>query len=103
MKTAGQVFVKLLIVGIILLIVGVLFGRLSNLDGKTESMFLASYIIIITLIVIGGYTFAIATDSQRLGDLDAPDLAYYLGFSLTVAALAITFLVDIFAARILAG
>lgn len=99
MKTAGQVFVKLLIVGIILLIAGVLFGRLSNLDGKTESMFLASYIIIITLIVIGGYTFAIATDSQRLGDLDAPDLAYYLGFSLTVAALAITFLVDIFAAH----
>lgn len=51
-------------------------------------------IFVINLITVLGYTYAVLSDENLMSESDSPDLAYYLGFSLTVGALSATFIVD---------
>jgi hypothetical protein len=97
MKTSGDLFIKYLGIGLVLLaslIIGTRLG-LFDISGTSSGLLLATGIIFVTLFCVFGYAAAILRDSELLRDQDAPDLAYYLGFSLTVAALSLTFLSDL--------
>lgn len=56
---------------------------------------LAISILVSNFISVWGYAAAILRRSELLSDPEAPDLAYYLGFSLTVGALSFSFLADL--------
>ena len=56
---------------------------------------LAVAILISNFIAVWGYSIAILKREDLLADPEAPDLAYYLGFSLTVGALSFSFLADL--------
>jgi len=92
MKSAGSLFVRFLTLGLLALVI-LIFG--SKTFGAASVVPIAAGIILATLFVVGMYTIAVLRDDALLLEPDAPDLAYYLGFSLTVAALALTFLSDL--------
>jgi len=56
---------------------------------------LALAILCSNFLAVLGYSMAILKREGLLADPDAPDLAYYLGFSLTVGALSFSFLADL--------
>jgi hypothetical protein len=56
---------------------------------------LALAILCSNFVAVFGYSMAILKREDLLADPDAPDLAYYLGFSLTVGALSFSFLADL--------
>ena len=56
---------------------------------------LAISILISNFLAVWGYSAAIIRNKELLSDPEAPDLAYYLGFSLTVGALSFSFLADL--------
>lgn len=56
---------------------------------------LALSILCSNFLAVLGYSTAILRREELLADPDAPDLAYYLGFSLTVGALSFSFLADL--------
>lgn len=56
---------------------------------------LAVSILVSNFIAVWGYALAILRREELLRDPEAPDLAYYLGFSLTVGALSFSFLADL--------
>lgn len=87
-------FLRYLVGGIFLLAAFLLFGK-HLLRGADGAHYLAAGIFIINFLVVVGFTLAILRSEDLLADQDAPDLAYYLGFSLTVTALSATFLTDI--------
>ncbi len=94
-KTAGDIFVRFLISGLfalVLLIVGV---KTYTTNGEFATLTLAGSIFLINLLVVAGYTLAVINNADMLKEEDAPDLAYYLGFSLTVASLAVSFISDV--------
>ena len=96
-RTSGDLFIRYLLIGLALLaclIVGTRMGLFRSL-GDGSALFLASGIIVVTALSVLGYAAAIVRDEELQGDQDAPDMAYYLGFSLTVAALSFTFLSDL--------
>jgi len=70
-----------------------MFG--SKILTTPSPIFLAAAIIGTTFLAVLMYSTAVSRDTALLSEPDAPDFAYYLGFSLTVAALSLTFLVDL--------
>jgi hypothetical protein len=94
-NTAGSIFVRFLGVGTFLLL-SVIVGLKSHLtQSSLATMVLAGVIFLLNLLVVIGYTIAINRNESMLSEEDAPDLAYYLGFSLTVASLAVSFITDV--------
>jgi chromosome segregation ATPase len=59
------------------------------------TMLLAVSILVSNFLAVWGYAAAIMRRPDLLSDPEAPDLAYYLGFSLTVGALSFSFLADL--------
>lgn len=60
---------------------------------------LALAILCSNFLAVLGYSTAILRREELLADPEAPDLAYYLGFSLTVGALSFSFLADLGAVK----
>jgi hypothetical protein len=96
MKTAGSYFLRYLIMGLTGLAALILGSKIFEFSSV---LITASGIILTTLIAVGLYTLVVLREDALLLEPDAPDLAYYLGFSLTVAALALTFLADLMIAQ----
>lgn len=94
-RTAAAFFLRYLVFGIGLLAI-VVFAVKPLIAGSVYlPQYVAAGIIAINFITVVGFTLAVLRGPDLLADQDAPDLAYYLGFSLTVAALSITFLSDV--------
>ena len=94
-KTAGNLFVRFLGFGIFALVF-IIFGTKSFASHSGSiTLFLAGAIFAINIFVVVGYSFAVIRNDEVLLEEDAPDLAYYLGFSLTVASLAFSFISDV--------
>jgi chromosome segregation ATPase len=94
-QTAGNLFVRFLGFGIFalfFLIVGIKF--FTSHSGAT-TLALAGAIFVVNMVVVLGYSLAVIRTETILLEEDAPDLAYYLGFSLTVASLALSFISDV--------
>ena len=91
---SGHLFVRFVSVGLISLFVSVVFLKFTNIFGVYTTLILGLCIFIINLVAVLGYTLAVLKSPQVLAETDAPDLAYYLGFCLTVGALSATFIVD---------
>jgi hypothetical protein len=91
---SGQLFVRFVSVGLISLFVSVIFLKFTSIFGAYTTLILGLCIFIINLVAVLGYTIAVLKSPQILAETDAPDLAYYLGFCLTVGALSATFIVD---------
>jgi hypothetical protein len=91
---SGQLFVRFVTVGLISLFVSVVFLKFTSIFGVYTTLTLGLCIFVINLVSVLGYTFAVLKSPQILSESDAPDLAYYLGFCLTVGALSATFIVD---------
>lgn len=94
-KTAGTLFVRFLGFGILGLVC-IIFGSKSYASSSASlTLFLAGAIFAINIFVVVGYSLAVIRTDEILLEEDAPDLAYYLGFSLTVASLAFGFISDV--------
>jgi chromosome segregation ATPase len=87
-------------------LVYIAFGMLSLLAIIAVSVYLrnlkydvtwglAISILVSNFLAVWGYALAILRRKELLSDPEAPDLAYYLGFSLTVGALSFSFLADL--------
>lgn len=94
-KTAGNIFVRFLGSGIILLLGLILGVKTFTSHSGSSTLALAGAIFIVNMFVVVGYAFAVIRTESILSEEDAPDLAYYLGFSLTVASLALSFISDV--------
>lgn len=96
--SAGTYFVRYLSLGLILLLLIIFFGRgLSDDIAATRKILISAAIVLINLSIVILYSAAVLRNTALRADPEAPDLAYYLGFSLTVGALAFSFLGDLFA------
>jgi len=94
-KTAGNLFVRFLGFGVFSLVC-IIFGSKSlTSPGTSITLLLAGAIFAINICVVVGYSLAVIRTDEILLEEDAPDLAYYLGFSLTVASLAFSFISDV--------
>ena len=91
---SGQLFVRFVTVGLISLFGSVIFLKSSSIAGVYTAVILGLCIFVINLVAVLGYTFAVLKSPQVLAESDSPDLAYYLGFCLTVGALSATFITD---------
>lgn len=102
---ASRYFVRYILLGLSLQIVAITTLKWIGLasagmrDSAVHSIGLALGILAISLITLFGYIYAVKKDPELLAEDSAPDLAYYLGFALTVGALAISFIVDLFLVR----
>lgn len=102
---ASKYFVRYILLGLALQVVVIAILKASSLkgmwgsDSPVGSIGLALGILAISLLTLFGYIHAVKRDPQLLADESSPDLAYYLGFALTVGALAISFIVDLFLVR----
>jgi len=96
MKSSGSLFVRFSILGLLVLALLILGSKVLEIQSIVP---IAAGIILSTLLMVGLYTLAVLRDDELLLEPDAPDLAYYLGFSLTVGALALTFLSDLMLAQ----
>ena len=94
-KTAGNLFVRFLGFGIFALIFLVFGIKSFTSNSGSITLFLAGAIFVVNMFVVLGYSFAVIRTDEILLEEDAPDLAYYLGFSLTVASLAFSFISDL--------
>lgn len=94
-RTAGDIFVRYLVSGGLVLLLLIMGVKTLTVTNDLTAMTLAAVIFLVNIVVVLGYTFAIINNKDFLLDEDAPDLAYYLGFSLTVASLAISFISDV--------
>jgi hypothetical protein len=94
-KSSGTIFVRYLTFGLISIFASIaIIKSNNNLFGGSSAITLGVIIFLINLITVLGYTYAVLSDENLMAETDAPDLAYYLGFSLTVGALSATFIVD---------
>ncbi len=91
---SGQLFVRFVTVGLASLFFSVVFLKTTNIFAVYTTLILGLCIFTINLVAVLGYTLAVLKSPHVLAESDAPDLAYYLGFCLTVGALSITFIVD---------
>ncbi len=94
-KTAGNIFVRFLSFGIIALLALIAGVKTFTAHSGSSTLALAGAIFVVNMFVVLGYTFAVIRSDSMLAEEDAPDLAYYLGFSLTVASLALSFISDV--------
>jgi len=91
---SGTLFVKYTSIGLIALFTSIVFLKSSNLAGVYTAIVLGAVIFLVNLFSVLGYTRAVLQKPNILAESDAPDLAYYLGFCLTVGALSATFITD---------
>lgn len=94
-KTAGNIFVRFLGFGILALLCLIIGVKTFASHNGSMTLALAGAIFIVNMFVVVGYAFAVIRTESILSEEDAPDLAYYLGFSLTVASLALSFISDV--------
>ncbi len=94
-KTAGNIFVRFLGFGIFALLFLIIGVKTFAPHNGSMTLALAGAIFIVNMLVVVGYAFAVIRTESILSEEDAPDLAYYLGFSLTVASLALSFISDV--------
>lgn len=94
-KTAGNIFVRFLGFGILALLCLIIGVKTFAPHNGSMTLALAGAIFIVNMFVVVGYAFAVIRTESILSEEDAPDLAYYLGFSLTVASLALSFISDV--------
>jgi chromosome segregation ATPase len=92
--TAGKYFVNYLTFGLVSLLSAMLLSRFF-VGEKDQKFFLSAAILFINFLTVWLYAAAIIRNKDLRSDPDAPDLAYYLGFSLTVGALSFSFLGDV--------
>jgi len=93
-NSSGTLFVKYITIGLIAIFSAIGLLKFSNIFSTNTSIVLGASILIINLFTVLGYAYAVLGDENLLAESDSPDLAYYLGFSLTVGALSATFIVD---------
>jgi chromosome segregation ATPase len=94
-KTAGNIFVRFLGSGILALFCLIVGVKSFFSPSGSATLLLAGAIFFVNMFVVIGYSLAVIRSDTILLEEDAPDLAYYLGFSLTVASLALSFISDI--------
>jgi hypothetical protein len=94
-KTAGNIFVRFLGFGILALLCLIIGVKTFGSHSGSMTLALAGAIFMVNMFVVVGYAFAVIRTESILSEEDAPDLAYYLGFSLTVASLALSFISDV--------
>jgi chromosome segregation ATPase len=94
-KTAGNIFVRFLGFGIFALLCLIIGVKTFTSHSGSSALALAGAIFIVNMFVVVGYAFAVIRTETILSEEDAPDLAYYQGFSLTVASLALSFISDV--------
>ena len=94
-KSPAKLFLSYVIFGLVSLFLIILLSRIFQRPDQPITIYLAITITASNLLAVIGYTRAVRRDDDLLSDQDAPDLAYYLGFSLTVGALSFSFLSDI--------
>jgi chromosome segregation ATPase len=93
--SAAKFFLTYLVFGMLSLLI-VIAASVYFRDQKYEVTWaLAISILVSNFLAVWGYAAAILRRSELLSDPEAPDLAYYLGFSLTVGALSFSFLADL--------
>lgn len=94
--SSGGVFVKHFFLGITSIALSIFFISTNPIFGKDISLPLikAGFIFFINLIIVGSFTQKIISNPQLLSEEDSPDHAYYLGFCLTLASLALIFFAD---------
>ncbi len=93
-NSSGALFVRYITIGLVAIFSSIGLLKFSNIFLGNTSIVLGTSIFIINLLTVLGYTYAVLRDESLLAESDSPDLAYYLGFSLTVGALSATFIVD---------
>lgn len=94
-KSSGALFVRYLTFGLIAIFASIaIIKSNNNLFGESSAITLGGIIFLINLITVLGYTYVVLSDENLMAETDTPDLAYYLGFSLTVGALSATFIID---------
>ncbi len=93
-KSSGALFVRYISFGLIAIFSAIAILKFGNYFQDKTAIALGSLIFAINLFTVLGYTYAVLADENLLAESDSPDLAYYLGFSLTVGALSATFIVD---------
>lgn len=93
-NNTGQLFVRYVIVGLIAIFIAIIVFKTNLLALGNNSLVLGIVIFSINLFIILGYVYAVLKDKNLLYESDSPDLAYYLGFCLTVGALSGTFIID---------
>jgi chromosome segregation ATPase len=94
-KTAGNIFVRFLGFGILALLCLIIGVKTFAFHSGSMTLALAGAIFLVNMFVVVGYAFAVIRTESILSEEDAPDLAYYLGFSLTVASLSLSFISDV--------
>lgn len=94
--TSGDVFVRHFFFGIASITIAIVGIKFYGVFGVNQSVPLitAGFIFIINLITVGSFTLKIIGNDQLLAEEDSPDHAYYLGFCLTLASLALIFFSD---------
>ncbi len=93
-KSSGALFVRYISFGLGAIFSAIAILKFGNFDPNRTAIALGALIFCINLFTVLGYVYAVLSDENLLAESDSPDLAYYLGFSLTVGALSATFIVD---------
>ncbi len=93
-QTSGIYFVRYLVFGLSALVLSIAGLKSTEIAGQFTVLFLAGSIFVINIVAVLGYTTAVLKNRALLIEADSPDLAYYLGFCLTVGALSATFITD---------
>ena len=91
---SGQLFVRFVTIGLTALFLSIILLKFTKIFGDYNTLVLGLSIFVINLFAVLGYTLAVLRSPRVLVETDTPDLAYYLGFCLTVGALSATFIVD---------
>jgi chromosome segregation ATPase len=94
-RSSAQLFFVYALLGLFALLLEVIAIKIFGEGRQSTSIFSAIAISVSNLIAVAGYTRAIIRDKELLADQESADLAYYLGFCLTVGALSFSFLFDI--------
>lgn len=97
--SAGKLFVRYLVGGLFSLVLMIAISRGVINDQGTQRLFLAGTVLVVNLLTILLFTAAILRSKHLQADADAPDMAYYLGFAMTVGALSFSFLSDVVASQ----
>jgi methyl-accepting chemotaxis protein len=94
-RSSAQLFFVYMVFGLFALLIEIAVAKFLGKNLDNISIFLALAIGLSNLLSIVGYSSVVINDNDLLADQESADLAYYLGFSLTVGALAFSFLFDI--------
>ena len=92
--SSAVLFVSYLVFGLLALFALIVGLKATQIAGIYTTLYLGAGIFVTNLVVVLGYTFAVLRSPDSLKEADSADLAYYLGFCLTVGALSATFITD---------